>query len=664
MNQSQFRPHRMASWWCSIEDLLWPETRVTDKIKRRAEGFAKAGIDTAINFGFHARFDFSNYFGSLHGYLNAVSEALHEYGIRYMDHYSCNIVERPRNRDEFLKMHTSQRHHILLHPDEKAAALARYEGHLFTDICEMDVRDGSRGYTWSYQGELFCHNNPDFLDMHQKYLKRLLNEVALDAIEVDDMCDYAYLTTCGCPHCREKFKRYYGHTLPPFEDKSFWGNTDAHPTAWGNYENPVFRDWIRFKTDSVADHVKMIKSTVGALPLMTCCSSTGPILLNTLGLNLERIMPDLDLFMLENCGTSVRSADWSRMDAEALIQKDIADKKGNQPAVALSYSLYPAGAYFGWALSRFWGVGNWSSTLYGRLEKEPEQLTEVHTLVGDSNNWEIRHSDLDIENGRDLPEVRLVSSADCRMNGFRDENGVEQWTKVSQWSKALLENNIGYRFLRTVELGDEAALCAANTPLILDGVGCLSDKQYQAICGYLAKGGKVWLRKPFGTHDEKGFLRAESCLDSLLKTDYDGLVLLENETAGETIQMLKGTKLHPRVTQVSGDACWSVRLRRHPNGIVMHLMNRALEAVPSDELRDAASRVPILADIRSGSRDDHLSYLIDFSGAGEAWSSAALMSPELGDAKRPVMIERLGADTVKITLDVTGVRVYAVVQGE
>src|SRR5579862_7930008 len=62
-----FIPNRMASWWCDIGDLLWPEKSVIDKIRRRADGFAKAGIDTAINFGFHNRFDFANYFGQLHG---------------------------------------------------------------------------------------------------------------------------------------------------------------------------------------------------------------------------------------------------------------------------------------------------------------------------------------------------------------------------------------------------------------------------------------------------------------------------------------------------------------------------------------------------------------------------------------------------------------------
>ena len=35
-----FIPNRAASWWCTIEDLQWPQKQITDKIKRRAEGFS------------------------------------------------------------------------------------------------------------------------------------------------------------------------------------------------------------------------------------------------------------------------------------------------------------------------------------------------------------------------------------------------------------------------------------------------------------------------------------------------------------------------------------------------------------------------------------------------------------------------------------------------
>ena len=104
-----FIPNHVASWWCTLDDILWPQKSVVDSIKRRAEGFAKAKIDTAINFGFHIRFDFSNYFGQLHGYYHNVCEELHKYDIKFIDHYSCNNVERPRGEEEIVKLNRGQR---------------------------------------------------------------------------------------------------------------------------------------------------------------------------------------------------------------------------------------------------------------------------------------------------------------------------------------------------------------------------------------------------------------------------------------------------------------------------------------------------------------------------------------------------------------------------
>lgn len=657
-----FRPRRMASWWCTLEDILWPEKKVMEKIKGRAEGFAKAGIDTAINFGFHTRFDFSDYFGSLHGYYANVCEELHKYGIRFMDHYSCNLVERPRGDKEFIKLHAWNRHHILLHPDPIAASHAQYAGHMFQNVCEVDVRDGSRGYSWSYQAEMFCHNNPGFLDMHRKYLERHLAEVPVDGYQVDDMCDYGGLATCGCIHCRERFLMDYGHELPDFGDDSFWGDTTGDPCTWGNYENHVFRDWLRMKADSVADHVKMIKEVIGDKPLMTCCSSTGPIMLNALGLNLERFTENLDLIMLENCGLGIDSVHWDRMDAEALQQKDIAEKMGHAPTLALSYTIYKMGGYIGWCLSRFWGVGNWSSTQPGRLENDPSDAMEIEEIIGPINNWEIRYSDLDYLSGHDVVEVRLVSNRLCRENGWRDNDGFEHWDRVSEWSNTLLEHNLGYRFIRAEELADAHMLKLENTPVILDGVGCVSDAQYNAIREYLMQGGTAWLKLPFGTHDEKGFKRKIPLSDELLNEKYTGLVIINSVSRAEALDsFIVSGNIIPRIRQVSGDTRWTSRLRVHEEGVVLHLMNRALKAIPHPELKDK-NNVQVLLDIESFNSSNRIEYIIEFNGIGTPWDKAVVMSPELGDENRIVKLEKISNTCIKIYIDLNRIRLYGVVQ--
>jgi len=652
---TSFIPNRAASWWTTLENLQWPQKQVLDKIKQRADGFAKAGIDTAINFGFHTRFDFSNYFGVLHGYFAAVCEELHQRGIRWIDHYSCNHVIRPRNEGDFLKVNRFERHSVLLIPDPVATKFAQYEGHLFQDLCEVDLRDGSRGYAKQYQFEAFCHNNPGFLDMHRKYLIQLLKDVPFDGVEVDDMCSYPGNTTCGCKYCRDRFRKDYGHEIPSFSDAGFFGDTSQKDMLeWGNYKNPVFRDWLRMKSDSVRDHVKMIKETIGDKPLMTCCSDTGPIVLNAVALDLEKMAPHLDLFMLENVGTNIRNVEWVNMDAEALNQKDIAEKRGSAPALALSYALSEKGAYLGWGLARFWGASNWSSTLNGRLEEDPTHALEQEDVIDRPNNWEKQYSDLPYWQGRDLVEIRLANNRLCRDNGWRDAAGHEHWDRSKAWSIQLVHHNVGYRFVRAEELMDAGSLLKEKTPLVLDGMGCVSDRQFAAIKTYLSKGGIAWMALPFGTHDEKGFAR-KSPLSDELKSHYKSLTIIDSAISSTPLEKLIASgKFKPVLKQIKGDTRWAARIRVYEGkGTTIHFMNTGLEAEP-DTVKDL-SDIPLMKDIVSLVKDNQLAYEVDTSRL--KLSALHLMSPELGEEKRPVVI-----DQQIIRVDLTGVAIYGLIQ--
>ena len=653
-----FIPNRSASWWCTLEDIQWPQKHVVDKIKRRAEGFAKAQIDTAINFGFHNRFDFSKYFSQLHGYYANVCEELHKNDVHFIDHYSCNHISRPRNEADFRYIHKYERHAVLLFPDPVARKYAQYEGHYFNDLCEVDLRDGSRGYAKQYQFEAFCHNNPNFLDMHKKYLVRLMKDVPFDAVEVDDMCSYPGNTTCGCRYCRDRFKNEYGHEIPDFSDKSFFGDTTKDMLEWGNYDNPAYRDWLRMKADAVYDHVKMIKSVLGDKPLMTCCSDTGPIVLNAVALDLEKMAPYLDLFMLENVGTNIKNANWIEMDAEALHQKDIAQKRNNAPAMALSYAIFEKGAYLGWALARFWGVSNWSSTLNSRLEEDPAHSLEAEDAISKSNNWEKQYSNFNYRDGKDWVEVRLVNNSYCRENGWRDETGHEHWDRSKAWSAQLVKNNVGYRFVRAAELADATALNKENTPLIIDGVGCVSDKQFAAIQSYLAKGGHAWLALPFGTHNEKGFTRATPLSAALLKGKYKNLHIIASAVSSESLkELIVAGTFKPVIRQLKGDNRWAVRIRLYNGKAAIHFMNGGLLPVP-DEVKDL-SGVPLIKDIDSLIKDNGLSYEIS---TDIRLSQLSLMSPELGEAKRVATICATGKERTVVNINLEGIKIYAVAQ--
>ena len=656
-----FRPRRVASWWNTLDDLLWSQKVVRDKVKRRAEGFATANIDTAMNFGFHVRFDYSNYFGRLNEYFHFVKEELHKYDIKFIEHYSCNHVHRPRGKDDLEKLHRTHRHHVLLFHDQEAAEHAQYEGHLFRDLFEVDLIDGSRGYARQYQMEAFCHNNPGFLDMHQKYLERLIREVEFDGYEIDDMCDYVGLRACGCNYCLERFKKDYGHTFPPVTDTRFWGDTSKPMLYWGNYDNPLFRDWINMKDDIIADHVQMVKDVIGKKPLFTCCSSTGPIVLNAISLNLERIADKLDFYMLENVGISIHSVNWGEMDAEALQQKDIAAKRGKSPAIALSYTIYSDGGYLGWSLARFWGVANWASTFQHRVyEEDPADSMETEDVIRPYNNWEVKHSDLNHDQGIDYPEIRLVYNYFCRINGWRDQKGVEHWSKTKMWSKRFLENNIGYRILRYKELADADQLMSEKSPLLLDGVASLSDSQYDAIENYHSRGGILWLSLPFGTHDEKGNVRTTPLSERLLKKRRNNLKLIDSISDNSEVfqQLVQDDGLNPIVRQISGDSGWVIRLRDYNGKKVVHFMNSRLKAIPHPSAQDIG-RSAVLDRIESEIADNLLRFEIDTKRFNT--TKLSLYSPELEDHSREIRFSGVRGKTI-MEVDLTGIRIYAVAQ--
>jgi hypothetical protein len=285
---------------------------------------------------------------------------------------------------------------------------------------------------------------------------------------------------------------------------------------------------------------------------------------------------------------------------------------------------------------------------------------ETEDIIGPFNNWELKNSNLNYRDGKDLAEVRLASNSHCRDNGWRDADGSEHWDRIKAWSASLVKKNIGYRFVRSAELSDPEALCKEDTPIILDGLGCVSDSQLNALKVCLSRGIKVWLCLPFGTHDERGNKRSVPLSVELQKPRSRNLILKGAETASEFLEKLiqKGL-FHPVLKQLSGDTRWAARIRSYKDKSVIHLLNTALAAVPHPTLKDIPG-VPILKDIESKIVDNNLVYEINTRNIN--FSNPSVLSPELGDEIRNVEIlnKRNGHSIVNINLN--GVRIYAVVQ--
>jgi hypothetical protein len=230
---------------------------------------------------------------------------------------------------------------------------------------------------------------------------------------------------------------------------------------------------------------------------------------------------------------------------------------------------------------------------------------------------------------------------------------------VKGWSAQLVKNNVGYRFVRAAELADPAALAKEKTPLVLDGIGCVSDKQFTAIKTYLAAGNTAWLALPFGTHDEKGFPRQQPLSQELLRTKTKNLHLIDSAVSSNPLEkLIAANKFTPIIKQLKGDPRWAARIRLHDGKPVIHFMNTGLMALP-DDIKDLWG-TPLMKDIDSLVKDNDCIYEVNSKNLN--LNELTLLSPELKDTKRPVQIDRTKKSSATLHIDLDQVKIYAVAQ--
>ena len=254
--------NRMATWWIKWEDLNWPIPDNVEKVKRRAEEFAKADISAAIIFGTHFRWDFMPFFPLVHDYMATVAEELHKYNIKLFYHHSVKLVHRYSSREEMRNVMLHSGPHLPFSPTFEAAKTWEYKGKRLNDWRMVDIATGKPAYFPQYAAEGFCFNNPDFKEAYYDYAKNLVEETGIDGLSADDATHFMGFNTCGCKYCRADFARKTGVELPAADDSSFWGNWD----------NPLWNSWIDMRFEKSEEFYKGLSK---ALPDDFILTNTG-----------------------------------------------------------------------------------------------------------------------------------------------------------------------------------------------------------------------------------------------------------------------------------------------------------------------------------------------------------------------------------------------------
>lgn len=479
--------YRAVSWWLTWEDLTWPNEALMEKIRRRADRCAASGVNCCILFGAHFRWDFMPLWGRLHDMLRFIGSELHQRQIVLFDHHSSVLTHRPRNREEALNIWRSNRHHVPFYPSAEAAATLQFNGSRLNDWRMIDVETGEPIYLPSYNAEQYCMNNPAFRAAYVQYLKQLRTETGIDGLMSDDGIFYADWRACACRDCRKRFKREYGHSLPPVSDTGFWGNR----------RSKAFRDWIAMRFRTCGDFlVDVQKALPPEFPLLSCCYSSDGYAMPAYGMSYQDFIRACNLVMLEMVGsTPSTTGTWDDRIPSQLLQLAIA-RDHRAACFGLGYGFFPDTAFFVWALNKFLGSDCWFSTLKGRLNATQAQLdvlADDSELVEEGYRWEKAHPQL--FTGEVDTDIAVFFS-----RATRDFYGQCEADYASDYQAScldLLRAGISY------EVVTEIPAAGKWRRLVLSSAVCLSADERRRLSQFLDGGGEVIATGPTGHYDQR-----------------------------------------------------------------------------------------------------------------------------------------------------------------
>ena len=484
----QNKSFRGCSYWITWEYLNWPDPDIEDTIKRRADANAAAGVNLVVVFGMHFRWDYLPIINRVHDLLAFTAEQMHSRGIELFDHHSAVLTHRAHNDEQRRDIWKRNRHHLPFYPDPEFVEKMQFNGSFLNSWRMIGVDDAKPIWMPQYTNEQFCMNNPDFREAYIAYVKKLTADVPLDGLMSDDEVYYPEWRACGCEYCREKFQEKYGQDLPPVTDDSFWSNR----------ENGAFRDWIKFRFETSADFLRLVRESLDSrIQLMTCCSCSDAVICNATGMSAEGFAPSSDLLMLEMCGDIVDpQGRWSFRIPTIMLQLGIA-REHDLPCLGLGYGHFRDSFNMAWAIDRFLGADVWLSTLSGRLGQPDSVLKEFpddSEICDECFLWDKEHEDL--FRGEVDTDVAVIFSRPTRDYFSRSQKDYN--FAYESVCKILFEANITFEVINRIpEFG-------CKKVLILPRAACISEDDRKRLEAFVENGGVLIAFGPTGLKNDLG----------------------------------------------------------------------------------------------------------------------------------------------------------------
>ena len=487
MKNSSSTQDKFGVFWYNDPELFeWSD----GDFEHKAAEFAAAGINIVMTFSCtHFRWSYYPYWEEINARLAMLVKACHKYNIRVVEHHSSHLTFDPRDKAEWdyaaniLKVRNSTLTSFPGLREFIASGDPEIAPGVYLSSCrQIDGRTGEYART-SYHGYGLCFNNPDYRKRYFEYLESVY-KTGVDGIMTDDVQYFGAGNACACKHCREKFKARYGYDLPtPLE----WGR------FYGDYQNPVFVAWLRFRFESTADFQAAVSSHAASLgyDMLRPNYATSTFVRNQTGYPFEKAGHLWSHVFQENMFSSVMRASWPSWTADAMHRRAMAEKYDVEP-MSMFYPARYDDYYFCWALSRAWGhllmatpeggdLNSVEQKFYNFEEKNPRWTTQA--LMPAKTAFMQPRSSLDL-------------AADAVESSGRP---------FSVWIQAGVFGNHCF----DVIFEDESLeRFQQYTLIVIAGVTMLSDQQLDILKKYCENGGRVLVSGPFGIYNTEGALRS------------------------------------------------------------------------------------------------------------------------------------------------------------
>ena len=498
---------------CSMVFLQQSEFLKTDEdFENDAKELAERGITVVITFTMtHFRWSFYPYWDRINNLLRRICNAFHS-GIKVVEHHSTSLCECPLPEEEWEDRveASSVKEACILPPTKPATDLIltvvenrrfcaiRFQGGGFLLIYSPSRRPHGAPSVSNYQTSTVCYNNEDFRRIYFSYLESLY-KCGIDGIMTDDVQFFSGGNACACSVCRRLFKEQTGYDLPSPEE---WNQGFI-----GNYDNPVFVAFNRFKLESakrfqldVDAHFRSLGYDMIRIDYFGC-SLSWP---NTTSYPFHQCAHAKDLIFQENTRLNVTKLSWPSYYCAAVYLYELG-KMYDIPSMSVFYDSKDFSIYFGWAMSIAWGQMFNGSFPYTQETKRAIKLL---------HNFERRYPDI-VYNQKKRADAAVFFSTD--MQDIWHDTSLDIWKAVPAWLQAGAFSGLCMSIV-THKQAEQVSELSKNKIIIVPNTLMLKDSEIQNLGAYAKEGGCLVLCGQVGIYDENMRPRPYDRIKELLQS--------------------------------------------------------------------------------------------------------------------------------------------------